>query len=148
MPRRNPGGPMLGLVGQRLHDARGLIRFATAMAFAAGVIAYLRHDATVHGMPLPLFTGLVCALVVGTAAAVTSIVLPALGVFIEAAAIARLGAAVAAFGSPEVGTALQHSPLLSATVIVGGTILIRKATAHPAAGRWPVLGLLPSRRAV
>ncbi len=137
---------MLGLVGQRLRDARRLILFATGMAFAAGVIAFLRHDVTVHGMPLPLFTGLLYAGFVGAAAAVTSVALPALGPFVEATAIARLGAAVLAFGSPEAGAALQQSALLSATVVVGGAVMIRRLAALPAARAWPALALLPSRR--
>lgn len=136
---------MLALVGQRLRAARRLILFATLMAFAAGVIGFLRHDITVHGVPLPLFTGLVTALVVGTAATVTSVLLPALAAFVEATAIARLAAAVAAFGHPEFGAAMQHSPLLAATVVVGGALVICRLTAHPAAREWSVIAFLPSR---
>jgi hypothetical protein len=141
-----PGPVWSGLVWRRLREARRLILFATGMAFAAGVIAFLRHDVTVHGMPLPLFTGLLYAGFVGAAATVTGVALPALGPFVEATAIARLGAAVLAFGSPEAGAALQQSPLLGATVVVGGAVVIRWLAALPAARRWPALAFLPSRR--
>ena len=87
----------------------------------------------------------VTALVVGTAATVTSVLLPALAAFVEATAIARLAAAVAAFGHPEFGAAMQHSPLLAATVVVGGALVIRRLTAHPAAREWSVIAFLPSR---
>ncbi len=137
---------MPGPILRRLHDARSLILFATAMAFAAGVVGFLRHDITVHGMPLPLFTGLVSAAVVGLAAVATSVVLPALGPFVEATAMARLGTAVAAFASPGFGAALHHSPMLSATVVVAGAVAVRKLVTLPAARHWPVLAMLPSRR--
>lgn len=140
------GVSMAGLVAQRLRAARHLILFATLMAFAAGVIGFLRHDLTVHGVPLPLFTGLVTALIVGTAATAISVVLPAHAAFVEATAIARLAAAVAAFGYPEFGTALQQSPFLSATVVVGGAITLRCLASLPAARRSPVFAALPSRR--
>lgn len=137
---------MVGLFGKRLRAARRLILFATLMAFAAGVIGFLRHDITVHGVPLPIFTGLVTALVVGSAAALTSVLLPSLAAFVEATAIARLAAAVAAFCYPEFGTVMQQSPLLSATVVVGGAIALRRLAELPAARRSPVLAALPSRR--
>lgn len=137
---------MAGLIGQRLRAARGLILFATIMAFAAGVIGFLRHDVTVHGLPLPLFTGLVTALVVGAAATATSVLLPALAAFVEATAIARLMAALAAFSHPEFGAAMQQSPFLAATVVVGGAIALRRLASLPVAQRSPVLAALPSRR--
>lgn len=137
---------MIGLFGKRLRAARRLILFATLMAFAAGVIGFLRHGIQVHGVPLPLFTGLVTALVVGSAATLTSVLLPALAAFVEATAIARLAAAVAAFLYPEFGTVMQQSPLVSATVVVGGAIALRRLAELPAARRSPVLAALPSRR--
>src|SRR5690606_11529179 len=139
------GVSMVGLVGRRLRAARRLILFATLMAFAAGVIGFLRHDITVHGVPLPLFTGLLTATVVGVAATLTSVLLPALAAFVEATAIARLAAAVAAFGHPEFGTAMQQSPLLAATVVVGGALVIRRLTTHPGAREWSVIASLRSR---
>lgn len=137
---------MVGLFGKRLRAARRLILFATLMAFAAGVIGFLRHDITVHGVPLPIFTGLVTALVVGSAAALTSVLLPSLAAFVEATAIPRLAAAVAAFCYPEFGTVMQQSPLLSATVVVGGAVALRRLASLPAARRSPVFAALPSRR--
>lgn len=141
-----PGLVRPAVVRRRLRDARGLILFATGMAFAAGVVAFLRHDATIHGMPLPLYTGLLYAGLVGAAATATSAALPALGPFVEATAIARLGAAVLAFGSPAAGATLQQSPLLGATVVVGGAVAIQRLAALAAARDWPALAFLPSRR--
>lgn len=120
---------MLATAVQRFREAQRLILFATLLSFAAGVMTFLRYDLVVHGMPLPLFTGLLYAGFVGTAAAVTSIVLPALRAMIEAAAISRFGVALAAFGLPEFGAAIQQSPLFSATLIVAGAIAIRKLLA-------------------
>ncbi|WP_347310485.1 hypothetical protein [Defluviimonas sp. SAOS-178_SWC] len=137
---------MFTTAAQRFRDARRLILFATLMAFTAGVVTYLRYDMTVGILPLPLYTGLVYAVLIGAAATISSIVLPVLGAFIEATAISRLGVALAAYGSPDFGLALQQSPFLSATAVVGGAILIRKATAHPSAQGWAFLGHLPSRR--
>ncbi|MCB2114804.1 MAG: hypothetical protein KDE00_00495 [Rhodobacteraceae bacterium] len=137
---------MAGLIAQRFRSARALIAFVTLMSFTAGVVTYLRYDIVVHGLPLPIFTGLLYAALIGTAALFTSIALPALRAMIEAAAISRLGVATVSFGLPEFGQALQHSPMLSATVIVGGAILIRKFSEHPRARDWAPLRHLPSRQ--
>lgn len=137
---------MAGLVAQRLRAARHLILFATFMAFAAGVIAFLRYDISVRGLPLPIFTGLVYASLVGTAVTVTSVALPALAAFVEATAISRLVAAIAAIAMPEFGHAMQTSPFPGATVVVAGAIVIRKLTTLVTARRPALLGLLPSQR--
>ena len=137
---------MAAVIAERFRSARALILFVTIMSFTAGVIAFLRYDAVVYGLPLPIFTGLVYATLIGSAALVTSIALPALRAMIEAAAISRLGVATASFGLPEFGAALQHSPMLSATAIVGGAILIRKLSEHPRARDWAPLRRLPSRQ--
>lgn len=110
----------------RLRTERRLLVFVTAMAFLAGVLLYLRYDIWVRGMPLPLFTGLLYATFVGTAAAVTLMVVPALRLMIEAVAISRLGVAVAAFGVPEFGAKLIASPIFSATVVILGAIVAKE----------------------
>lgn len=129
---------MTSTIATRFHDARGLVLFATTLAFAAGVIGFLRHGGAVYGLPVPLFTGLVYAAFVGTAALATSIALPALGAMIGAVAISRLGTAVLSFGWPDFGTALQHSPMLSATVVVGGALVVRRLAPERAFARWSV----------
>ena len=113
-------------ISQRFSEARRLILFATVMAFAAGVVSFLRYDVAIHGLPLPIITGALYALFVGTAATVTSVLLPALCAMIEAVAISRLGVAVAAFGAPDFGLALHQSPLFGAAAVIGGAILVRK----------------------
>lgn len=126
-------------VVQRLRRETRLLGFVTALAFLAGFVMYLRYDVTVRGMPLPLFTGLVYAGFVGTAATVVSLILPALRAMIEAAAISRLGVALAAYGMPEFGLKLAMSPLLSATFVVLGAIVVRKLFCFETLARWSVL---------
>lgn len=110
----------------RLRTERRLLVFVTAMAFLAGVLLYLRYDIWVRGMPLPLFTGLLYATFVGTAAAVTLMVVPALRIMIEAVAISRLGVAVAAYGMPAFGAKLITSPIFSATVVILAAIAVKE----------------------
>ncbi|MDW4549837.1 hypothetical protein R5H32_10770 [Defluviimonas sp. D31] len=113
-------------ISQRFSEARRLILFATVMAFAAGVVSFLRYDVAIHGLPLPIITGALYALFVGTAATVTSVLLPALCAMIEAVAISRFGVAVVAFGAPDFGLALHQSPLFGAAAVIGGAVLVRK----------------------
>jgi hypothetical protein len=124
---------------RRLRDNRRVLAIATLLAFAAGGLMYLRYDAVVFGMPLAVFTGLTYAVVVGTAAAITLVVLPALATMIEAVALARFGVALAAAGFPDFGQALVTSPMLSATTIVLGAVVVRRLRRH--IGRAPGLAL-------
>lgn len=126
-------------LAQRLREARRLLAVVTLLAFAAGGLMYLRYDAVVFGMPLAVFTGLTYAVVVGTAAAITLVVLPALAAMIEAMALARFGVALAAAGFPDFGLALVTSPMLSATTIVLGAVVVRRLRSH--IGRAPGLTL-------
>lgn len=123
------------LLAQRLREARRLLAVVTLLAFAAGGLMYLRHDLVVCGMPIALFTGLTYAAVVGLAAALTLMLLPALAAMIEAMAISRLGVALAAAGFPDFGQALIGSPILSATAVVLGAVLVRRLRRHLAPGR-------------
>jgi hypothetical protein len=111
---------------RRLRDNRRVLAVATLLAFAAGGLMYLRYDAVVFGMPLAVFTGLTYAVVVGTAAAITLVVLPALAAMIEAVAVSRFAVALAAAGFPDFGQAMVTSPMLSATTIVLGAVVVRR----------------------
>lgn len=126
-------------LARRLRRETRLLGFVISLSFLAGFVMYVRYDVVVMGMPMPLFTGLLYAGFVGTAATLVSLLLPALRAMIEAAAISRLGVAMAAYGVPEFGLKLATSPLLSATVIVVGAVLVRKLFGTAAFAHWSVL---------
>ncbi|MDI3335466.1 hypothetical protein QKW60_03520 [Defluviimonas aestuarii] len=130
---------ILARLARRLHRETRLLGFVISLSFLAGFVMYVRYDVMVFGMPMPLFTGLLYAGFVGTAATLVSLLLPALRAMIEAAAISRLGIALAAYGVPEFGLKLATSPLLSATVIVVGAVLVRKLFGTATFAHWSVL---------
>ncbi|MEZ5797184.1 MAG: hypothetical protein R3D63_06735 [Paracoccaceae bacterium] len=70
-----------------------------ALAFAAGVLLYLRHPGHVGALPVPLYTGLLYAGLITPAAVLTALFLPALTALSDAVQLSRLAfaSAVAAF---------------------------------------------------
>ncbi|MCV2871425.1 hypothetical protein OEZ71_03855 [Defluviimonas sp. WL0050] len=130
---------LLTRFARRLRRETRLLRFVIGLSFLAGFVMYMRYDVIVMGMPMPIFTGLFYAAFIGTTATIVSLLLPALRTMIEAAAISRLGVALAAYGVPEFGLKLAMSPLLSATVIILGAVLVRKLFRTEAFAHWSVL---------
>lgn len=106
-------------------DNRYRIGFAVVMAYIAGVIFYMNYDVQVFGMPLPIFTGLIYGVVVGPAAYLTCLFLPAFTTLIETTAVSRLFLAIGVANYPETGKNIMASPVATATIVVGGAILLR-----------------------
>ena len=108
-------------------DKKSRIDFATLMAFSAGVIMYSQAGIVLpNGMPLHLFTGIVYAIVVGPAAFLTCLFLPAVSSLIEPVALTRMGYAVGVVSFPEFAEIVLGSPLLTAGIIVGGAIMLQR----------------------
>ena len=103
------------------------IAFATLMAFSAGVVMYSNSDMMMaNGIPLPLFTGFLYAFVVGPAAFLTCLFLPAVSTLIEPVALTRMGYAVGVASFPEFADMVLDSPMLTAGIIVGGAIALQR----------------------
>lgn len=110
---------------QRLRGNLSRLGMVIALAFVAGVLFYANYRFEVLGMPLPVYTGLLYAVVIGFVGAVVYACLPGLQLMMETVAISRLGIAVWAFNNPEQGAQLLASPLVSATLVIAGAIVIR-----------------------
>lgn len=118
---------------------------ASAISFLAGLVIYARFQLTVFGLPLPLFAGLVYAVIVAIAALLTALVLPRLRFMAETMALGRLVCAGSSHEFPEFGQLLAGSPFFRATAIVAtgalcGRLLYgsRKEPNGPARPAWIV----------
>jgi hypothetical protein len=92
------------------------------LAFSAGYVLYSHIDVMRYGMPVPVLTGLIYMGAIVCATVVTTYFLPGLTKVTDAVAVTRLGFAlwIAATQSHE----LAASPVLGATVVVGGAIVL------------------------
>lgn len=101
----------------------------------AGSLFYWPLGAHIGGQPAWLIAGLLYATLIGLTATFIYKFLPKLGFFMELTSISRLMLAIATVVSPKIAVALLTSPVLNATMVVLGAILIRAA----ARARWPAL---------
>lgn len=111
---------------RRIYLERRRLLFVTSLAFLAGVIFYVRADAEIFGLPVPLVTGAIYAGVVGPTALFFCLVLPSVRFMIEAVAVSRLAFSVFVFSVPEIGYRILSSPFLTAFVVVTGGVLISR----------------------
>lgn len=124
----NDGGLSVNRITRHIQTQRRRLVTSGLLAFVAGFALYAHVHATAFGLPFPVFTGLFYAIAVVLAAAVSSFVFPRLRRLIDGTALSRLGFA----GWVVLG---QHhdiaaSPLLSATIVVGGAILLIEASSR------------------
>lgn len=95
------------------------------MAGFSGMILYAQLDAMAFGLPFPLFAGILYAGIVGVSSLLICAVVPGLRHMIELVAVSRLLLAIVGLAIPALGIAVITSPLLSATLVVGGAALVR-----------------------
>ena len=115
----------LGL-GQRIYRERRRLVLVTALAFLAGYIFYMRANAQLWGLPVPVITGAIYAGVVAPTALFFCLVLPSIRFMIEAVAISRLAFSVFVFSVPDIGYRILASPFLTAAVVVLGGIAVSR----------------------
>lgn len=97
------------------------------MAFSAGVVMYSGSELVLpNGVPLPLFTGFLYAMIVGPAAFLTCLFLPAVSTLIEPIALSRMGYAVGVVSFPQFASMVVDSPMLTAGIIVGGAVILQR----------------------
>lgn len=127
---------LLNLVALRVFRERRRLAFVAALAFAAGYIMYLRFAGSVLGLPVPVFTGFVYATFVGCAALMTSVLVPRLRFTVELVAVSRLLFSLLVFYAPELTEPMRASPLVSATIVVGGAAWVQILLSRD----WNILG--------
>lgn len=115
----------LGL-GRRIYRERKRLAVVTCLAFTAGYIFYLRTDAELWGLPIPVVTGAIYAGIVGPAALFFCLVMPSIRFMIEAVAVSRLLFSVFVFSVPDIGYRILASPFLTAFVVVTGGFVISR----------------------
>lgn len=121
---------------RHVYFERRRLTVAGLLAFVAGYGLYSHIPAVVLGLPLPVFTGLIYAVVVVLAASVTAYLIPNLRRLIDAVALTRL--AFAAWVVLAHGQAVAASPMATAAIVVGSAIaLLRIATWLDNRGRQP-----------
>lgn len=111
---------------RRLYRERKRLTFVTTLAFLAGVIFYLHAEFPIAGIPFPLITGTIYAVIIGATAAFFCVVMPSIRFMIEAMAISRLMFAVFVFSFPEIGYPILFSPFAAATVVVLGGFVVSR----------------------
>lgn len=120
-------------------DARRIVLVAV-LGFVSGVLFYAHLDVTMAGLPLPLAAGFMYAGGGALGAAFVCLVLPGARLMIDAIAASRLLVSFAVFLMPEAGMFLLTSPMLLATLIVAGGILLRPflhgLVARPTPRHW------------
>lgn len=100
--------------------------------FAGGVF-YWHTGAHIAGQPAWLIAGLLYATSFGLTAALIFRFLPKLGPFMILTSISRLLLASASVVAPAIAVALTTSPVLNATLVVLGAVLIRAVSR----ASWP-----------
>lgn len=113
-------------LGRKIYRERRRLLLVTTLAFLAGYIFYMRADAEIWGLPVPVVTGAIYAGVVAPTALFFCLVLPSIRFMIEAVAISRLAFSVFVFSLPDIGYRILASPFLTAAVVVLGGIAVSR----------------------
>lgn len=117
---------MISALGACLYRDRRRLCFVAATAFLAGFLFYLPAGLATGWLALPLLTGTVYALVVGLISMVVCTALPAMRFMIEAVAVSRLVLSLGFLAAPQFGWIVLSSPLLTASVVVLGGLVISR----------------------
>jgi hypothetical protein len=113
-------------LARRIWRERRRTCFVAGLAAISGALFYSHIDATVGGVPLPVFIGVLYGLAFGVATLTVSLIAPRLRFAMEAFALARLLYALTAAAIPGVALSAITMPLVNATVVVGGGILLAR----------------------
>jgi hypothetical protein len=109
-------------IPRHVYFERRRLSLAGLLAFLAGYALYAHVNAVAFGVPFPVFTGFFYAVVVVLAAALTSYLLPNLRRLIDGVAVSRIGFAIWVVAVH--GQEIAASPTASATIVVGGAIIL------------------------
>jgi hypothetical protein len=117
---------------RRIWRERRRTGLVAGLAALSGALFYSHIPATLAGLPLPLAMGLLYGLAFGLATLAVSLLAPRLRFAMEAFAVARLLYALAAAALPGLALTAITMPLVNATVVVaGGLLLARLAASAP-----------------
>ncbi len=106
-------------------DALLRVGAVAASALLAGALFYRHTDAWVAGQPMWMFAALLYGLAIGLTAAVVFRFAPKLGPFVEYTALSRLVFAGATLPYPALAASMTASPVLNASLVVGGATLLQ-----------------------
>lgn len=109
-------------VPRHLYFERRRLTLAGLLAFVAGFSLHAHVNSSAFGVPFPVFTGFLYAGLVVLTAALTTYLLPTVRWLIDGIAVSRLGFAVWVVGVH--GQEIAASPIASATIVVGGAIIL------------------------
>lgn len=109
---------------RHIHLERRRLFIAGYMAYCAGFVLHAHLNMLVFGVPFPVFTGFVYLSAVVLAGAVTTYFLPKIRWLIDCIAVSRLGFAFCIVAIQ--GQELAASPILSASIVVGGAICLHR----------------------
>lgn len=109
-------------VPRHLYFERRRLTLAGLFAFVAGFALNAHVNSSAFGVPFPVFTGFLYAVPVVLTAAMTTYLLPNVRWLIDGAAVSRLGFAVWVVSVH--GQEIATSPIASATIVVGGAIIL------------------------
>jgi hypothetical protein len=119
-------------LARRIWRERRRTGLVAGLAAISGALFYSHISATVAGIPLPLFIGVLYGIAFGLATLTVSLIAPRLRFAMEAFAVARLLYALTAAAVPGIAYAAITTPLLNATVVVlGGIAIARLACSGP-----------------
>jgi hypothetical protein len=113
-------------LARRIWRERRRTGLVATLAAISGALFYSHIDLTVAGIPLPLFIGVLYGIAFGLATLTVSLIAPRLRFAMEAFAVARLLYALTAAAIPGVAFTAITMPLVNATVVVGGGILLSR----------------------
>jgi hypothetical protein len=113
-------------LARRIWRERRRTGLVAGLAALSGALFYSHISATVAGIPLPLFIGALYGIAFGLATLTVSLIAPRLRFAMEAFALARLLYALTAAAIPGVAFSAITMPLVNATVVVGGGILLAR----------------------
>jgi hypothetical protein len=117
---------------RRIWRERRRTGLVATLAGVSGALFCSHIPATVAGIPLPLFIGVLYGIAFGLATLTVSLIAPRLRFAMEAFAVARLLYALTAAAVPGIAYAAITTPLLNATVVVlGGIAIARLACSGP-----------------
>ncbi|MCV2880769.1 hypothetical protein [Actibacterium sp. XHP0104] len=120
----------------RLVEERRRLAFVTPLAFLAGVILYADYPGLAFGLPVPVFAGLLYAAGVGGACLVMGLFAPSLVTLSEGAAVTRIALALMVVQFPDIGHAVMAAPVLNATLVVAGALLLQRLPAWHGFRAW------------
>jgi hypothetical protein len=98
------------------------------LAGLSGYLIYSSIDIKTGLLPFPVVAGLTYFCVIGATSAILIALKPAFCALLEFMAASRLLLALAVVQNPDLGLRVISSPLLSASLVIGGALVLRLLT--------------------